>query len=88
MAGTSTPNPTTAAAAEIVDRLLKDAFAHGDPRSPEYHRGARAALERRLMGRQVLNPYAMGNARADAFWAGVDRGNAIWVRHVEGDLTA
>lgn len=72
----------------VVDRLLEAAFKYGDPRSPQYQLGARAALERRLMGKQFRCPYKMGAAQADAWFAGVDRGNAIWVRHVEQDSAA
>lgn len=64
-----------------VDRLLDIAFFPGrTQRSPEYQEGCRAALEFRLVGQRIPAPYAAGCAAADAFFAGVEEGHAIWRR--------
>ena len=70
----------------VVD-LMEKAFAPGrDPRSDEYKSGVRALLALRLNGVKLPQPYEMGSARADAFFAGVDEGRHIWraLRETEG----
>lgn len=64
-----------------VDRLMDAAFFPGrTARSPEYRAGCRAALEFRLTGKPLPMLYAAGTAAADAFFAGIDEGHAIWQR--------
>jgi hypothetical protein len=71
--GAPTPAPG------LVDHLFNAAFhAARDPRSLEYKTGAIALLDLRVHGNPILRPYVPGTAQADAFWAGVDEGRAIW----------
>lgn len=75
-----TGNPSSATLK--VDRLMDAAFFPGrTPRSAEYRAGCRAALEFRFAGKSLPMPYAAGTAAADAFFAGIDEGHAIWHRN-------
>lgn len=65
-----------------VQRLMDAAFFPGrTPRSAEYRAGCRAALEFRFAGQPLPMPYAAGTAAADAFFAGIEEGHAIWQRN-------
>lgn len=61
-----------------IEDLVDHEFQFGDPRSQEYREGAIDLICRREIGAELRKPYAMGTAQADAYWAGVDRGWAIW----------
>lgn len=75
------PPESMSAALLKVERILDVAFFPGrTERSPEYREGCRAALEFRLVGRRIHAPYAAGCAAADAFFAGVQEGHAVWRR--------
>jgi hypothetical protein len=73
-----TEDPITSLA--IVDDLMAKAFAPGrEPRSGSYKAGVRALLQSQgMFGQVVANPFPRGSAEADAFWAGVEEGKAIW----------
>lgn len=77
-----TADNSSSAVALKVDRLINEAFFPGrSPRSPEYRAGCRAALEYRLARHPILAPCVAGTAAADAFFAGVEEGHAIWQSH-------
>jgi len=73
-------------AESLADHLTDDALRLGDPRSPEYRAGCAAYLTARIV-RHILGggpggmtpcPHALGTAPADAWFAGVERGRAVW----------
>lgn len=62
-----------------VDRLVAAAFSRPrQPRSVEYREGVRALLMHRATGGRLLCCYPIGTAQADAFFAGVEEGKALW----------
>lgn len=66
-----------------VERLMAFAFFPGRaPRSIEYREGCQAALEYRILGRRMHPLYPAGCCEADAWFAGVDEGHAIWRRKI------
>lgn len=72
------PTPFNAGAL-TVDQLFQTAFKNGRaPRSQEYKAGARMALEHRIERRDIELPYSVGTAAADAYFAGIEEGKAIW----------
>jgi hypothetical protein len=67
-----------------VERLMALAFFPGRaPRSSEYRQGCQAALEYRILGRRMPPRYRAGSCEADAWFAGVEEGHAIWRRKCE-----
>jgi hypothetical protein len=67
-----------------VERLMDLAFFPGRaPRSAEYRQGCQAALEYRILARRMHAPYPAGCSEADAWFAGVEEGHAIWRRKCE-----
>ena len=70
---------TASAAPKTVAELLLKAFNEARPaRSLAYRQGVKAKLERHFGQRPALAcPYVQGTAEMDAFFAGVDEGNAI-----------
>lgn len=77
---TSTPIQSASFAGILsVDQLYQTAFYNGrTPRSHEYKAGARMALEHRIERKDFDIPYQVGTAAADAFFAGIEEGKAIW----------
>ena len=73
-----------------VERAISLAFFPGRaPRSAEYREGCRAALEYRILGRSMGPGYPAGCCEADAWFAGVEEGHAIWRRKCEAtNMTA
>lgn len=70
---------------KTVDQLMGEAFHVGrDPRSEEYMRGCIAALQFRIHGATIRRPYQIGTAQADAYFAGIEEGRAIWRREQQG----
>ncbi len=70
----------------VAQQLYDEAFpTTRDPRSPEYRAGVMAALRWRCEGIQIRRPYAPGTAAADAWFAGLDEGHAIWRRAQAAD---
>ena len=66
-------------AVRLVDEIVRLAFgAPRMPRSEAYQAGVRDQLRARALGRQMLCPYPQGTAEADAWFAGMDEGNALW----------
>jgi hypothetical protein len=59
---------------QIVDAVL----AHGDRRSPEYRRGMLDVLTYRMQGVRIQVPFELGTSQADAYFAGNERGHAVW----------
>ncbi len=80
MPGITTPQQSPSFAGALsVDHLFQLAFQCGrSPRSPEYKAGARMALEHRIERRDIEQPYSVGTAAADAYFAGIEEGKAIW----------
>jgi hypothetical protein len=70
-----TPRPPTEA-----ERVFDAAFdAPRDSRSVEYKKGALAALRYRLEGApSPVCPYSVGTCQADAWWAGMNEGHALF----------
>lgn len=62
-----------------IEKIFNGAFpATRTPRSSEYKSGVRAALAFRFNKESINCPYKTGTAQADAFFAGVTEGHAIW----------
>lgn len=62
-----------------VEQLYQAAFQNGRaPRSPEYKAGALMALEHRIERKDIEQPYRVGTSAADAYFAGMEEGKAIW----------
>ena len=81
MPGTTTSqhSPSSITGTLSVDQLFQTAFYNGrTPRSQEYKAGARMALEHRIERKDFDMPYQAGTAAADAFFAGIEEGKAIW----------
>lgn len=70
-----------------AEAIVDAALAHGTPRSAAYRQGAIAVLRFKLDGLHVPFPYRTGTAEADAYFAGNDRGWALWHR-VQEDMRA
>lgn len=74
----ATPNPI--AQRKVAELLLK-AFNETRPaRSPVYRQGVQATLDQHFQGRSICPircPYGEGSVELDAFFAGVDEGQAI-----------
>lgn len=76
---TTSPNSPSIAGALSVDCLMQAAFFNGRaPRSAEYQAGTRMALEHRIERKDFELPYKVGTAAADAYFAGIEEGKAIW----------
>lgn len=81
--------PKASALSEIdgplqVERLMAMAFFPGRaPRSAEYREGCQASLEYHILGRRMPLSYRAGCCEADAWFAGVEEGHAIWRRKCE-----
>lgn len=60
--------------AQLVDTSLK----HSTPRSPEYRRGIEDVLRLKFGGQPIQCPFQPGTAQFDAYFAGNDRGHAIY----------
>jgi hypothetical protein len=75
-----------------MERIADEALRYGDPRSPEYRLGVIDCLCRRTIGHAAPLPFRMGTCQADAYWAGYDRGWAVWNKikavQVESDVLA
>lgn len=75
----STSGQTLMLSKVTVEQLFQTAFCDGRaPRSVEYKAGARMALEHRIERRDIDPPYLAGTAAADAFFAGIAEGHALW----------
>lgn len=62
-----------------VERLYSAAFNNGrTPRSSEYKAGVLMALEHRIEHHDIEQPYRVGTAAADAYFAGIEEGKAIY----------
>ena len=59
---------------QIVDSVL----AIGTKRSTEYRRGILDVLRFRLVGDPIQCPYRESTPQFDAYFAGSDRGHAVW----------
>lgn len=67
----------------LVAQLLDTRFATGSPRSAEYQAGTRALLEHRALGHALVLPHTVGTAQADAWFAGVEDGKALWQQAID-----
>jgi hypothetical protein len=61
-----------------IEKIVDAALAHGDRRSPEYRRGVLDVIKYRMHGVRIRAPYQLGTSQADAYFAGNDRGHALW----------
>lgn len=87
----SAEKPANTTPKEVIDRLIMDAFAPALSRlerSPEYVNGVRALLLQQFIGKPLACLYTPGTAAADAFFAGVEEGRAIYASHVSLGATA
>lgn len=73
---------TKPAALSAVNSLMDWLFRPGrDPRSAAYHAGVRDMLLFKLCHQPLKQPYTVGTAEADAWWAGNEEGrHAIQMR--------
>ena len=63
---------------KTVDEIMAKAFPVArDPRSQEYKAGVKAVLDFRLNQVKIKNPYTVGTAQADAYFAGNEEGHRI-----------
>lgn len=60
--------------AQLIDVALK----HDTPRSAEYRRGIEAVLRLKFGGQPIRCSFQPGTAQFDAYFAGNDRGHAIY----------
>jgi hypothetical protein len=65
----------------VIEPVDKD-LAVGSKRSPEYRNGMLDAYAFRESRIQIPSPcrYQLGTAQADAYFAGIERGHALWRR--------
>jgi len=65
----------------VIDPVDKD-LAIGDPRSTEYRNGMLDAYAHRELRIPIPRPlrYKLGTSQADAYFAGNERGHALWRR--------
>lgn len=63
----------------VIDPVDKE-LAIGTPRSQEYRQGMLDVLALRELGTPLPQParYQLGTAQADAYFAGCERGHALW----------
>lgn len=76
MTAVSTPD-------EIVDQVL----ARGTRGSAEYRRGMLDVLRFRLEREPIQCPYRAGTPQFDAYFAGNDRGHAVWRAMQHGEAS-
>lgn len=67
-----------AARAAAADQIVDGVLAIGTKRSAEYRRGMLDVLRFRLEGEGIQCPYREGTPQFDAYFAGNDRGHAVW----------
>lgn len=67
------------------EQIIADAKRAGSRRSAEYWRGAFDVLRYRIHGERIESPYQEGTVQFDAYFAGVDRGHALWRACREGE---
>jgi len=67
-----------AARAAAADQIVDGVLAIGTRRSAEYRRGMLDVLRFRLDGERIQCPYREGTPQFDAYFAGNDRGHAVW----------
>jgi hypothetical protein len=60
------------------EKLVDDELSKGDPRSMEYRQGVIDVIRFRLGGTPIPRRYPAGTAQADAHFAGMERGHALW----------
>lgn len=83
------PESPVAQAVRLVEEIVRLAFsAPRMPRSEAYVAGVRDHLRARALTRQVLCPFRQGTAEADAWFAGVDEGRALWRAEVDRQRAA
>ncbi|MDY0011312.1 MAG: hypothetical protein RBS40_00290 [Rhodocyclaceae bacterium] len=66
------------------EQIVDAALARGDRRSPEYRLGMLDVLKYRMHGARIQVPFQLGTSQADAYFAGNDRGHALWRARQEG----
>lgn len=67
-----------AARLSAADQIVDGVLAIGTTRSAEYRRGMLDVLRFRLDGAPIHCPYREGTPQFDAYFAGNDRGHAVW----------
>lgn len=65
------------------EAIIEAAKRHGDKRSAEYWRGALDVLRFRMQAARIQCPYREGTVQFDAYFAGNDRGHALWRERVK-----
>lgn len=69
---------------QIADQVL----ARGTRRSIEYRQGMLDVLRFRLLRQPIQCPYREGTPQFDAYFAGNDRGHAVYRAMLQGEATA
>jgi hypothetical protein len=74
----------------LLQRFMEVIFeGHRDPRSEAYRDGVHALLRCRLLATSLKkNPFEIGSAHADAWWAGVEEGKAVYRSYTQRDFPA
>lgn len=74
-------------AVSVPDEIVDQVLAHGTKRSAEYRRGMLDVLRFRLEHQPIQCPYREGTSQFDAYFAGNDRGHAVWRAIQQGAAT-
>lgn len=62
-----------------AEQIVKAVLAGGRKRSEAYRQGMRDALHLCISGERALCPYRDGSPKLDAYIAGMQHGNAVWL---------
>lgn len=69
------------------EQIVERAKAYGSRRSLEYWRGVLDVLRFRMEGDRIECPFREGTVQFDAYFAGNDRGHALW-RQMQHEVAA
>jgi len=69
--------------AHTPETIAAAALRHGTPRSAEYRAGLLDVLMFKMRGERIQCPYRPGSAQFDAYFAGNDRGFAVYRAYLE-----
>lgn len=66
-----------------IESIVSDVLSVGRKRSMAYRLGVLDALQSCATGSSVPCPYREGSPKCDAYIAGLERGNHIWLERYE-----
>jgi hypothetical protein len=68
---------------DLLNRMMAWTFHESRvPRSAEYREGVRDIMLFKLVEKSLRNPFVLGTASADAWWAGVEVGKQVLKFHL------